>query len=130
MSAHPLHTLASAAGVMVDWVDASDQPRQVSEPSLQAVLTALELPAATAAQREDSLRRCQAQAAEPAALVTVQVGAPLALRVGANASGRWTDDSGASEAAHANAQGQLRAPQRYGYWTLEIGRITDRKSVV
>lgn len=129
MSAHPLHTLATAAGVMVDWVDASDQPRQVSEPSLQAVLTALELPAATAAQREDSLRRCQAQAAEPAVLVTVQVGAPLAMRVAADASGRWSDDSGASEAAQANAQGQLRAPSRHGYWTLEIGGITQQVAV-
>ena len=92
MSTQSLRTLAAAAGVMVDWVDASDQPRQVCEPSLQAVLAALELPAATAAQREDSLRRCQAQAAEPAALLTVQVGEPLVLRVAANASGRWIDD--------------------------------------
>ncbi|MCF5972620.1 4-alpha-glucanotransferase, partial [Xanthomonas perforans] len=51
-----LNTLAAAAGVMVDWVDASDQPRQVSEQSVHAVLSALELPAATAAQRADSLR--------------------------------------------------------------------------
>lgn len=130
MSTQSLHALAAAAGVMVDWVDASDQPRQVCEPSLQAVLAALELPAATAAQREDSLRRCQAQAAEPAALLTVQVGEPLALRVAANASGRWIDDdSGAGEAAQADAQGRLRAPQRYGYWTLEIGATTQRVAV-
>ncbi|WP_258522827.1 hypothetical protein, partial [Xanthomonas oryzae] len=42
-----LDALAAAAGVMVDWVDASDQPRHVSEQSVHAVLTALELPAAT-----------------------------------------------------------------------------------
>ncbi|MCF5918600.1 4-alpha-glucanotransferase, partial [Xanthomonas perforans] len=82
-----LNTLAAAAGVMVDWVDASDQPRQVSEQSVHAVLSALELPAATAAQRADSLRRCQAQADEPAPLLTVQVGQTLPLRVAAHASG-------------------------------------------
>ncbi|KHL51304.1 hypothetical protein OZ13_20630, partial [Xanthomonas cannabis pv. cannabis] len=112
MSTNPLHTLAAAAGVMVDWVDASDQPRQVSEASVQAVLTALDLPAATASQREDSLRRCKAQSDEVAPLLTVQVGEPLALRVAANASGRWTDEAGGSEDARADAQGQLRAPQR------------------
>ncbi|MFB6494092.1 hypothetical protein P2A14_13230, partial [Xanthomonas perforans] len=52
-----LNTLAAAAGVMVDWVDASDQPRQVSEQSVHAVLSALELPAATAAQCGDTPRR-------------------------------------------------------------------------
>lgn len=36
LSRADLHTLAAAAGVMVDWVDASDQPRQVSEQSLHA----------------------------------------------------------------------------------------------
>ncbi|MFC0152700.1 4-alpha-glucanotransferase [Xanthomonas dyei] len=129
MSTNTLHTLAAAAGVMVEWVDASDQPRQVSEQSVQAVLTALELPSATAAQREDSLRRCKAQADEPAALLTVQVGAPLPLRVAANASGRWTDDSGSSEEARADAQGQLLAPQRFGYWTLQIGALTQQVAV-
>ncbi|OAX87150.1 4-alpha-glucanotransferase [Xanthomonas nasturtii] len=124
-----LHTLAEAAGVMVDWVDASDQPRQVSEQSVHAVLTALELPAATAAQREDSLRRCKAQADEPAPLLTAQVGELLALRVAADASGRWTDEAGASEDARADAQGQLRAPQRFGYWTLQIGALTQQVAV-
>ncbi|WP_115561064.1 4-alpha-glucanotransferase [Xanthomonas arboricola] len=129
MSTNTLHTLAAAAGVMVEWVDASDQPRQVSEQSVQAVLTALELPSATAAQREDSLRRCKAQADEPAALLTVQVGAPLPLRVAANASGRWIDESGSSEEARADAQGQLLAPQRFGYWTLQIGALTQQVAV-
>ncbi|TQT13379.1 4-alpha-glucanotransferase, partial [Xanthomonas perforans] len=124
-----LNTLAAAAGVMVDWVDASDQPRQVSEQSVHAVLSALELPAATAAQRADSLRRCQAQADEPAPLLTVQVGQTLPLRVAAHASGRWSDDSGASEDARADAQGRLRAPQRFGYWTLQIGAITQQVAV-
>ncbi|MGV7187724.1 4-alpha-glucanotransferase [Xanthomonas axonopodis] len=124
-----LGTLAAAAGVMVDWVDASDQPRQVCEQSVHAVLSALELPAATAAQRADSLRRCQAQADEPAPLLTVQVGQPLPLRVAAHAGGRWTDDSGASEDARADAQGHLRAPRRFGYWTLQIGAITQQVAV-
>ncbi|MFA0924393.1 4-alpha-glucanotransferase [Xanthomonas fragariae] len=129
MSADALHALAAAAGVMVDWVDASDQPRQVSEQSIHAVLTALELPAATAAQCEDSLRRRKAQAAEPVPLLTVQVSERLPLRVAADASGRWTDDSGASEQARADAQGQLRAPQRYGYWTLQIGNVVQQVAV-
>ncbi len=124
-----LDALAAAAGVMVDWVDASDQPRHVSEQSVHAVLTALELPAATAAQRADSLRRCQAQAAEPAPLLTVQVGELLPLRVAANTIGRWTDDSGASEDARTDARGQLRAPPRFGYWTLQIGAITQHVAV-
>lgn len=66
MSTQELHALAAAAGVMVDWVDASDQPRQVAPESIHAVLTALELPAANAAQRADSLQRIRATAAEPA----------------------------------------------------------------
>ncbi|ASW47636.1 4-alpha-glucanotransferase [Xanthomonas hortorum pv. vitians] len=129
LSRADLHTLAAAAGVMVDWVDASDQPRQVSEQSLHAVLTALELSAATATQREDSLRRCKAQAIEPAPLLTVQVAALLPVSVAPNASGRWVDDSGASEQARADAQGQVRAPQRFGYWTLQIGELTQQVAV-
>ncbi|PPU93202.1 4-alpha-glucanotransferase [Xanthomonas populi] len=129
MSRADLHTLAAAAGVMVDWVDASDQPRQVSEQSLHAVLTALELPAATAAQCEDSLRRCKAQATEPAPLLTVQVSGLLPVSVAANASGRWVHDSGASLEARVDAQGNVRAPQRFGYWTLQIGTLTQQVAV-
>lgn len=124
-----LRTLAAAAGVMVEWVDASGQSRQVSEQSVHAVLAALELPAATAAQRADSLRRCQAQAAAPAPLLTVQVGELLPLRVQADSSGRWIHDSGASEDARADAQGHVRAPRHFGYWRLQIGAISQQVAV-
>ncbi|MEA9750774.1 4-alpha-glucanotransferase [Xanthomonas campestris pv. raphani] len=129
MSTQELHALAAAAGVMVDWVDASDQPRQVAPESIHAVLTALELPAASAAQRADSLQRIRATAAEPAPLVTVKVGEPLPLQVAPNAQGRWQAEDGSSETAQADAQGRLLAPARFGYWTLELGTTTQQVAV-
>ncbi|KAB7768607.1 4-alpha-glucanotransferase [Xanthomonas maliensis] len=129
MSTRELHALAAAAGVLVDWVDASDQPRQVAVPSLLAVLAALELPAATPAQCADSLRRCQAQAAAAVPLLTVQVGEVVPLPLAANVRGRWLDEAGHGEDAQVDAQGRLRAPQRFGYWTLQVDGTRQQVAV-
>ena len=76
----PLHALAREAGLLVDWQDADGRKQRVSNESLAAVLAALELPAGTPGQVEDSrerIRQDERQAAHR--LVTADVGRPVRL---------------------------------------------------
>ncbi len=79
-----LHALATAAGIAVHWTDAFGTPQTVAPHSLRAVLDALELPNADAAQRAASLARLRAEheAAEAPPLLLASVDRPIAL-------GRW-----------------------------------------
>lgn len=52
---HALYALAAAAGVQRHWEDASGQAQQVSDESLRAVLSALEIACATEGECRDSL---------------------------------------------------------------------------
>lgn len=60
-----LHTLADAAGLLVDWIDASDTPRTVGDDTLRHVLDALGLDAHDDAACRDSLHRLQADTSLP-----------------------------------------------------------------
>lgn len=51
----PLHQLADRAGIAVRWTDAYDQPQQVGDQALRAILEALGLPCASDADCRDSL---------------------------------------------------------------------------
>ncbi|HET6630095.1 MAG TPA: 4-alpha-glucanotransferase, partial [Woeseiaceae bacterium] len=76
----PLHALARDAGLLVDWKDAAGQKQRVSDDSLVAVLAALDLPAATPGQVEESRRRIREDERRAArSLVTAEAHEPLRL---------------------------------------------------
>ena len=59
----PLHRLAHAAGLQIDWEDAAGKAQRVSDDSLRQVLAALGYPAETDPEVGQSLERRQAEAA-------------------------------------------------------------------
>ncbi|MFJ3460337.1 4-alpha-glucanotransferase [Achromobacter spanius] len=67
-----LSALALDAGIAEHWSDARQRPQRVSPDTLRALLAAMDLPAATASDIEDSRRRLVEQAADalPPMLVT------------------------------------------------------------
>jgi len=117
-TAVPLATLAEAAGLVADWEDVHGTPRTVDEATLAHVLDALGWPAATPAQRADSLQRCLHERAQPA-LRTVQVGELLVLD--AQGTGAWCDEDGALTPATQLRPGVWATPARPGYWQLRVG---------
>ncbi|MBN6150985.1 4-alpha-glucanotransferase [Xanthomonas sp. AmX2] len=120
MTDTPLHALASAAGLLTDWIDASDTPRTVEAPTLRHVLGALGLDADSDASCRDSLRRLQADAAAPP-LLGADVGAPIDAGGAAGARYRLSDERGDSRDGRFDAQGRVAAIDTPGYWTLEHG---------
>ena len=76
----PLHALARDAGLLVDWQDAGGRKQRVSDESLAAVLGALDLPAATPGQIEESRQRTREDERQAAQrLVTTDVKKPVRL---------------------------------------------------
>ena len=76
-----LHQLASDAGLLVDWEDASGHPMHVADDVLRTVLNALGLPADTSAEVSQSRDHLRAEAKDAAVpkLVTGVAGRPIAL---------------------------------------------------
>jgi len=126
MSAGSLAALAEAAGLLIDWEDVHGTPRTVGHHTLQSVLAALGWPAATPGQREDSLKRCLHQRAQPA-LRTVQVGELLALA--ADGAGEWSDEQGLARPARQIRPGAWEVPAQPGYWRLRIGQTEHSVAV-
>ncbi|MCW0391440.1 4-alpha-glucanotransferase [Xanthomonas sacchari] len=121
-----LHTLADAAGLLVDWIDAGDTPRTVADDTLRHVLGALDLDARDAAACRDSLRRLQADAALPP-LLTADVDAPVEIGAAPGTAYRLDSEDGRALHGHCDAQGRLVAPDTAGYWTLQHG---DRRTTL
>lgn len=70
--------LARAAGLAVDWIDASGAPRRVELDSLRRLLSGLGLPAETALEVAESRAQLRSEQALPP-LLTLQVGDRLVL---------------------------------------------------
>lgn len=130
MTAAPvdLAGLAATVGVIVDWHDVHGTARQVDPTTLLAVLEALEWPAATEAQRQDSQRRCLAERDQPR-LRTAQAGGTLLIGPRDAGPGQWCDEQGQTETAAQDSAGGWRCPARPGYWTLRIGALEHAVAV-
>jgi 4-alpha-glucanotransferase len=76
---NPLHELAHAVGLSIDWEDAAGQPQRVRDDSLEAVLFALGYPAGGESEIRHSLARRAEEAREAPAFVSTDIGAPLQL---------------------------------------------------
>lgn len=75
----PLHALADEAGIARLWTDADRTKQQVSDESLRAILSALDLPAESNVEIADSRARLKARNAAPPKLLAVDCGARLTL---------------------------------------------------
>ena len=118
--------LARAAGLAVDWVDASGTPRRVELESLRRILAALGLPAATASEVAESRALLRTETGLPP-LLTLQVGDPLVLPVGAmpeNSTAELTLETGDVLPVQFSVRGRRAigpSVQAIGYHRLRLG---------
>ena len=75
-----IRALASDAGIVVDWVDASDRPQRVSVGSLRAVLSAHGLACTNDGEIAESRARLREMSSAPPPLITATTQAPTELR--------------------------------------------------
>lgn len=119
----PLHDLAHAAGVEIHWRDVNGNDQIVPDDALRAVLGAIDLPANTPAQIQDSLGVLNNTAEHMAApLITADVAMPIRLS-GAPGPYRITLESGQVIDGHAVERGmQVELPgiDEPGYHRLEF----------
>lgn len=78
-SSNPLHALAQAAGIQIQWHDVTGRTHAVTDDVLHAILEALHLPARTAGDLRDSLQRLHEQARACPPLLTATIGQPVIL---------------------------------------------------
>ncbi|WP_459618558.1 4-alpha-glucanotransferase [Bordetella sp. 2513F-2] len=120
----PLERLAGLAGIQVHWTDAAGRAQRVAADTLRAVLEALDLPAGTPAQLNDSLARLQAEQARARAegLCVTDPGAAVALPADAPLAYEIRCEDGSVQAGSLQREGGhwvARAPQAPGYHVLE-----------
>ncbi|WP_454689994.1 4-alpha-glucanotransferase [Achromobacter aloeverae] len=129
-----LAALASQAGIAVDWVDARGQPRRVADDVLRAMLGALGLPAADAAQIRDSAARLHEENGQPAGLLIVDAGAPIEFDARPDDAYLLLGEDGEQRtlAAHDTDDGRTRLPavDTPGYYVLEAGDWRRNLAVV
>lgn len=124
MSNEHLHSLATQAGLAVDWVDANGRPQTVAPDVLRTVLDGLGYPADSAEQIDASLQQLEEDRRQHKAppLLTVDRDHPLDLSP-------WFEpysafvlklEEGGSLDGSLNAQGQLPAQVAVGYHHLSI----------
>lgn len=77
----PLHRLATAAGLQIDWQDAAGRPQRVADDALRTVLTALGYQTGNDSALEASHARC-VEASRHASFVSGDVGRPVLLPKG------------------------------------------------
>lgn len=74
----PLHRLATAAGLQIDWQDAAGRPQNVADHALRTVLTALGYPAGDDRALASSHARC-VEDSRNASFVSGDIGRPILL---------------------------------------------------
>jgi 4-alpha-glucanotransferase len=122
-----LAALAEDAGVVIGWQDADGQLQRVPAETLRTVLAALDVPAQSPAQVEESRERLRAwrERSEPLPLVTATAGGRIALpSISDDRPYRLRaqfDDQRATDGVLAGGRGGLEAPAQPGYYTLSLG---------
>lgn len=128
MNDEALRDLARRAGVEVEWQDYANKPHTVSADSLQRILAALGLPAATRGDLAASRRILSKRAtlADLSSLLTATAGRPTRLDLGAADSlpaKLILQRGGERDLTLTPARGRLRIPAvpEIGYHRLQIG---------
>lgn len=121
-----LHTLATAAGVATDWVDADGQPQKVPLEVLRQILAGLDLPADNDTQIEDSLVQLRQAGKELPPLLTLERHQSLDLSshfVPGNVF-ELTLEDGQLQPGRLDERGRLPPIAQPGYHRLSIGERT------
>lgn len=110
----PLHQLARAAGLQIDWEDATGAAQRVSDEALRKVLLALGLPAGASAEIARSREQLR-EAAQHVRFVSVELGERVVLPrdFGVPGEGMLTIESGETLPL-------LLHEDRHGLWILPI----------
>ncbi|MDS0857760.1 4-alpha-glucanotransferase [Burkholderia pseudomultivorans] len=122
----PIATLARAAGLQPDWIDAHGVAQRVSDDALVALVDALGWPCGTPIERIDSMAALLDADAAPPAFMTGNAGVPLALPDGAARPGaryRVVLESGAhvdGRIAGDGVRAWLPALAMPGYHALDL----------
>lgn len=121
MSDQSLETLALAAGISIDWIDAFHTRQRVSAQTLRGILAALGHEARSEAQVREGLARLAA-APEMPAFVTCYAGEPFAVPGASEGDGEIVLEGGAAGALRSgDAPGTFIAPHEIGYHRARIG---------
>jgi 4-alpha-glucanotransferase len=121
-----IRQLARRAGIAEQWLDYTNKPRRVSLDTIRRILTALDLPCATADDLAHS--RHLLDSARPSPLITATVGRPIALPIPvADDAARFhlIDENGTTSEITTHRSGRglcLSGVQSPGYYTLALGQ--------
>ncbi len=126
----PLHALAAAAGLQIDWEDARGQAQHVTDDSLIAILAALDLPADGDAAIADSRHHVAEQMANPQ-FASGDVGESVLLGCAAGRAELVFEDGHRQFVTLERHRGGAMLPpiDRPGYHMLIAGRHTIRLAI-
>ncbi|WKN24332.1 4-alpha-glucanotransferase [Azotobacter vinelandii] len=118
-----LRTLAAAAGIAVDWIDAEGRPRKVTPEVLRRVLAELELPADSGGQIADSLEQLRRMSGELPPLLTLERGQYLDLsgHFEPGSTFELTLEDGRRHSGRLDEQARLPPIEQPGHHRLAIG---------
>lgn len=119
-----LHDLARAAGIATDWHDVSGRHQVVGDETLIRVLDALGLPAETEAQREEASERIAGAGSDVPDFLTMDVGSHYRFSFAGGEDRAILIDDTDTESAIEVVDGAIHAPERPGYYRLQIAGRT------
>ena len=115
-----LQTLATAAGLQLEWQDAAGRRQTVSDEALRAILDRLGHPSASATQIADSLAAIAGRTARAPRFLSVDVGDSLQLATTLSGKAELTLENG-TRTSVAIDKGVLKQIEHTGYHRLEVG---------
>ncbi|MEG3167080.1 4-alpha-glucanotransferase [Sphingomonas sp. LB3N6] len=115
-----LQTLATVAGLQLEWQDAAGRRQTVSDEALRAILDRLGHPSASTTQIADSLAAIAVRAARAPRFLSVDVGDPIQLATTLSGEAELTLENGIRTSV-AIDRGALKPIEHTGYHRLEIG---------
>jgi 4-alpha-glucanotransferase len=120
-----LQTLATAAGLQLEWQDAAGRRQTVSDEALRAILDRLGHPSASAKQIADSLAAITSRTMRAPRFLSVDIGDPIQLATTLSGMAELTLENG-TRTSVAIDRGALKPIEHTGYHRLEIGGgVTD-----
>ena len=115
-----LQTLATAAGLQLEWQDAAGRRQTVSDEALRAILDRLGHPSASAKQIADSLAAITSRTMRAPRFLSVDIGDPIQLATTLSGMAELTLENG-TRTSVAIDRGALKPIEHTGYHRLEVG---------
>ncbi|ARS51822.1 4-alpha-glucanotransferase [Kushneria konosiri] len=124
---HALKSLADAAGIMIDWQDSQDRPRQLDEATVRGVLEGLGYRCDTSKAIKESLAAIERLHAPesvadwpPLIVGEIEQGIELPSAVAEGTGYTLIDESGRTLEGQVDTEGRLQAVAEPGYYQLQI----------